>query len=87
ICDPQITIDGVLRPARADLGIHTQPITFTGLPSLAVPLHRPGQLPLGLQLISLPGREGALLHLAARLEADGVTGVSASARAFSGGTT
>ncbi len=87
ISDPRIAIDGALSSARADLGIHTQPITFTGLPSLAVPLHRPGQLPLGLQLIGLSGREGALLQLAARLEADGITGVSAPTYAFAGETT
>jgi aspartyl-tRNA(Asn)/glutamyl-tRNA(Gln) amidotransferase subunit A len=84
IDDPRIMIDGALSPARADLGIHTQPITFTGLPSLAVPLRRPGQLPLGLQLIGKPGGEGALLALAARLENDGIIGVTAPERAFSG---
>ncbi|MCX7285562.1 MAG: AtzE family amidohydrolase [Novosphingobium sp.] len=77
IADPRIMIDGALSPARADLGIHTQPITFTALPSLTVPLRRPGQLPLGLQLIGKPGGEGALLALAARLEIDGITGVTA----------
>ena len=87
ISDPQIEIDGKPSPARADLGIHTQPITFTGLPSLAVPLLRPGALPLGLQLIGLPGREGALLRLAARLEADGITGVSTPECAIAGETT
>lgn len=84
IDDPRIMIDGALTPARADLGIHTQPITFTGLPSLAVPLRRPGELPLGLQLIGKPGGEGALLALAARLEHDGTIGVTAPERAFSG---
>lgn len=82
--DPRIVIDGALSPARADLGIHTQPITFTGLPSLAVPLHRPGQLPLGLQLIGKPGGEGALLALAERLENEGWTGVSAPERLIAG---
>ncbi|MBB4614148.1 AtzE family amidohydrolase [Novosphingobium taihuense] len=82
--DPRIMIDGALSPARADLGIHTQPITFTGLPSLAVPLHRPGALPLGLQLIGKPGGEGALLALAARLENEGLTGVSAPERSIAG---
>jgi aspartyl-tRNA(Asn)/glutamyl-tRNA(Gln) amidotransferase subunit A len=76
IAEPQIMIDGALSPARADLGIHTQPITFTGLPVLAVPLRRPGQLPLGLQLIGKPGGEGALLRLAAELEDRGITGVT-----------
>ncbi|MDP3550527.1 MAG: AtzE family amidohydrolase [Novosphingobium sp.] len=75
--DPRILIDGALSPARADLGIHTQPITFTALPALAVPLRRPGMLPLGLQLIGKPGGEGALLALAQRLESDELTGVTA----------
>ncbi|OYW49949.1 MAG: AtzE family amidohydrolase [Novosphingobium sp. 28-62-57] len=84
ITDPRIMIDGALSPARADLGIHTQPITFTALPALAVPLWRPGQLPLGLQLIGKPGGEGALLALAAQLEHDGITGVTAPERLIAG---
>lgn len=82
--DPRIMIDGAMSPARADLGIHTQPVTFTGLPSLAVPLRRPGALPLGLQLIGKPGGEGALLALAARLEHEKLTGVSAPERLIAG---
>lgn len=77
IADPRIEIDGAPSPARADLGIHTQPITFLGLPSLAVPLRRPGRLPLGLQLIGKPGTEGTLLRFAGKLEEMGVTGFSA----------
>lgn len=79
ISDPRIEIDGELRPARAELGIHAQPISFTGLPSLAVPLLRPGQLPLGLQLIGKLGGEPALLRFAADLEARGITGFSTPA--------
>lgn len=74
--DPRILIDGALSPARADLGIHTQPITFAGLPSLCVPLRREGKLPIGLQLIGKPGGEPDLMHLAARLEREGVIGTS-----------
>ena len=84
IADPQILIDGEMRPARADLGIHTQPITFTGLPALAVPLRRPGVLPLGLQLIGKPGGEGALLRLAGELESKGMTGVTMPDGALAG---
>ena len=76
---PQILIDGALRPARTDLGIHTQPISFLGLPSLAVPLLRPGQLPLGLQLIGQPGGEAMLFRCAAALEQAGFIGVTAPA--------
>ncbi|WP_295635724.1 AtzE family amidohydrolase [Novosphingobium sp.] len=77
IDDPTIRIDGEMRPARSDLGIHTQSISFAGLPALAVPLLRPGRLPLGLQLIGRRGGEAALFGFAAMLEAQGVIGFSA----------
>jgi aspartyl-tRNA(Asn)/glutamyl-tRNA(Gln) amidotransferase subunit A len=73
--DPRIMIDGVMVAARADLGIHTQPISFAGLPSLSVPLRRPGELPLGVQLIGKSGGEPALFRFAAELENKGITGV------------
>ena len=76
IADPRIEIDGALSLARADLGIHAQPISFTGLPSLAVPLYRPGALPIGVQLIGGPGRENDLFAFAAKLEAQGIIGFS-----------
>jgi len=85
IADPQIMIDGALSPARPNLGIHTQPITFTALPSLAVPLLRPGLLPLGLQLIGKPGGASALLRLAGELEARGITGVDHAGTRICGG--
>lgn len=84
IDDPMILIDREPSPARANLGIHTQPITFTALPVLAVPLKRPGMLPLGLQLIGKRGGEGALLRLAAELEDRGLTGVTMPESAFAG---
>jgi aspartyl-tRNA(Asn)/glutamyl-tRNA(Gln) amidotransferase subunit A len=84
IADPHILIDGKLSPARADLGIHTQPISFTGLPALCVPLKRPGRLPLGLQLIGRPGDEATLFRFAAMLEDRGLTGVSSPVGAFQG---
>lgn len=76
VTDPCIAIDGMLKPARSDLGIHTQPISFTGLPSLSVPLLRPGRLPLGIQLIGRPNGEATLFRFAALLEDRGVIGVS-----------
>ncbi len=84
IDDPRIEIDGALTPARRDLGIHTQPISFTGLPALAVPLARPGRLPLGLQLIGWPGEEPTLLRFAAMLEDKGLIGVSPPTGAYQG---
>jgi aspartyl-tRNA(Asn)/glutamyl-tRNA(Gln) amidotransferase subunit A len=85
--DQLILIDGEPSEARSNLGIHTQPITFTGLPVLAVPLKRPGALPLGLQLIGKPGGEGALLRLAAELEDRGITGVTTPDHAVAGDKT
>ncbi len=84
IADPRILIDDKLSPARADLGIHTQPISFTGLPALCVPLKRPGRLPLGIQLIGRPGDEAMLFRFAAMLEDRGLIGVSSPAVAFQG---
>jgi aspartyl-tRNA(Asn)/glutamyl-tRNA(Gln) amidotransferase subunit A len=75
IDDPWIVIDGKCVPARADLGIHTQPISFAGLPSLAVPLCRAaGALPIGLQLIGRRGGEAELLRAATLWEAQGLIG-------------
>jgi aspartyl-tRNA(Asn)/glutamyl-tRNA(Gln) amidotransferase subunit A len=76
IDDPFITVDDARVPARAHLGRLTQPLSFIGLPVIAVPLLRPGRLPLGLQLVGTPGREAALFALAERLEADGLIGFS-----------
>lgn len=84
IADPRILIDGAMTPARADLGIHTQPISFTGFPSLSVPLYRPGRMPLGLQLIGKPGSEPTLFRLAAMLEQRGITGVTMPGHQHSG---
>ncbi|WP_336958310.1 AtzE family amidohydrolase [Sphingobium aquiterrae] len=73
IADPMIDVDGARVPARAHLGLHTQPISFIGLPVIAAPLARqPGELPVGVQLIGAPGREDALFALAAALEAAGL---------------
>ena len=82
ISDPRIMVDGELRPARSDLGIHTQPISFMGLPALAVPLLRPYDLPLGLQLpvgLQLIGQhhgEAALFRFAKLLENAKIIGFS-----------
>ncbi len=41
IDDPTIVVDGARVPARAHLGLFTQPISFIGLPVVSVPLLRP----------------------------------------------
>ena len=76
IDDPLISVDGRRVPARANLGLFTQPISFVGLPVLAVPIRRPGRLPLGLQLIGAPGREASLFAFAEKLSEAGLIGSS-----------
>lgn len=69
-----IEIDGKPVSARANLGILTQPLGLAACPVLAVPLKRPGLLPLGLQLVAAPGREDRLFAVAEVLESAGLTG-------------
>jgi 1-carboxybiuret hydrolase len=64
-------LDGVELPVRANIGIHTQPISFIGLPVVAVPV--PLQpMPIGVQLIAAPWREDIALRVAYALERAGV---------------
>jgi AtzE family amidohydrolase len=67
-----ISLNGVDVPARANLGVFTQPISFAGLPVVTVPIHVAGKLPIGVQLIGAPYQEAALLRVAWALEAAGV---------------
>jgi len=76
IADPVVTVDGEEVAARAHLGIYTQPLSFVGLASLAVPLKRPCGLPLGLQLVAAPGADAKCFALAARLERAGLVGAT-----------
>jgi len=56
---------------RANIGIHTQPISFIGLPVVAVPI--PLQpMPIGVQIIAAPWREDIALRVARALEQTGV---------------
>lgn len=70
--DATIEVDGALVPARAQLGLFTQPLSFIGLPVIAAPLAQMGALPLGVQLVGRPGGEAALFALAARLAEAGL---------------
>jgi AtzE family amidohydrolase len=65
-------LGGVELPVRANLGLFTQPISFIGLPVVAVPTRRPGAMPIGVQLIAKPYNEQAVLRVAAHLEKQGV---------------
>jgi 1-carboxybiuret hydrolase len=64
-------LDGVELPVRANIGIHTQPISFIGLPVVAVPVPLE-PMPIGVQLIAAPWREDLALRVAFALERAGV---------------
>src|SRR5579871_3242505 len=64
-------LDGVELPVRANIGIHTQPISFIGLPVVAVPVPLE-PMPIGVQIIAAPWREDIALRVAAALEREGV---------------
>ncbi len=67
-----VTLDGVEMPARPNIGIFTQPISFVGLPVVAVPVWLPGAaLPIGVQVIAPAWREDWALRVARYLEASG----------------
>jgi len=66
-----IEVDGRQVPARANLGLFTQPLSLAGMPVLAAPLRWGGTLPIGIQLVGRWAHEATLLALAERLEAEG----------------
>jgi AtzE family amidohydrolase len=68
-------LDGVTLPVRANLGIYTQPISFIGLPVVAVPVPLE-PLPIGIQIIAAPWREDVALRIAHVLEQAGVVGAT-----------
>ena len=77
-------LDGKETPLRPNIGIFTQPISFIGLPVVAVPVAlpaalpvalpgaTPGGLPIGVQVIAAPWREAVALRVAHALEARGI---------------
>ncbi len=58
-------------PVRANLGLYTQPISFIGLPVVAVPVPL-SPLPIGVQIVAAPWREDVALRIAHALETEGV---------------
>jgi AtzE family amidohydrolase len=64
-------LDGVELPVRANIGIHTQPISFIGLPVVAAPVPLE-PMPIGVQIIAAPWREDIALRVAYALERMGV---------------
>lgn len=65
-------MDGAPVSVRKNLGAFTQPISYIGLPVVAAPVNRPGQLPIGVQIIAPPWREDLAFAAALRLQREGV---------------
>ena len=68
-----IRLAGAEVPARPNIGVLTQPLSFVGLPIVTVPV-RNGPMPIGVQLIAPPWREDVALRAAAFLERAGIVG-------------
>jgi aspartyl-tRNA(Asn)/glutamyl-tRNA(Gln) amidotransferase subunit A len=62
-----MTLEGQEIPLRPNIGIFTQPISFIGLPVVAVPVPL-APLPIGVQVIAAPWREDIALRIARALE-------------------
>jgi 1-carboxybiuret hydrolase len=78
-----VVLDGKEVLARPNIGLFTQPISFIGLPVVAVPVWTTGEsLPIGVQVIAPPWREDLALRVARGLESDNV--VSAPVAHFVG---
>jgi aspartyl-tRNA(Asn)/glutamyl-tRNA(Gln) amidotransferase subunit A len=75
-------LDGVEMPVRPNLGIYTQPISFVGLPVVAVPVPLT-PLPIGVQIVAAPWREDVALRIAQAIEQAGA--VSAPRPTLQGG--
>jgi aspartyl-tRNA(Asn)/glutamyl-tRNA(Gln) amidotransferase subunit A len=69
-----IEIEGKQVPVRANLGMFCQPISFIGLPALAVPALADTPLPIGVQMIAPAWAEARLIHTAHHLHRAGITG-------------
>ena len=71
-----LEINGQRLPARASMGLLTQPVSAIGLPVVTVPLWgldaAAPHLPIGVQIIAAPWREDLCLRVAHALETAGV---------------
>jgi aspartyl-tRNA(Asn)/glutamyl-tRNA(Gln) amidotransferase subunit A len=72
IGEKTLLLDGQEVPLRPNIGIYTQPISFIGLPVVAVPVPQPDGMPIAVQIIAAPWREDVALRIAHHLEERGV---------------
>ncbi len=66
-----LVLDGVEMPLRPNIGLYTQPISFIGLPVVAVPVPLE-PLPIAVQIVAAPWREDIALRVAHEIERKGV---------------
>lgn len=76
-------INGIQHPARAAMGLLTQPISFAGCPVVAAPMWptQTGGLPIAVQVIAAPWREDLAFRAANVLERDGVAHIKTASLA------
>ena len=70
--ETKLMLNGKTMPLRPNIGIYTQPISFAGLPVVAVPVAL-SPLPIAVQIIAAPWREDVVLRVARWLEREGVS--------------
>ena len=71
-------LEGAEVPLRPNIGVYTQPISFIGLPVVAVPVPLE-PLPIGVQIVAAPWREDVALRVAHALEQAGAVAAPRSA--------
>ncbi len=67
-----VLLNGREVPTRPSTGLLTQPLSFIGLPVVAVPVGRVAGMPVGMQIIAAPWREDLCLRVAHALETAGI---------------
>ncbi|WP_119418210.1 AtzE family amidohydrolase [Desertibaculum subflavum] len=70
--EAHMAIGGQQMLVRPNLGIFTQPLSFIGLPVVAVPLRSANGLPIAVQVVAAPWHEALALCVARVLERDGL---------------
>ena len=78
-----LDINGTQHPARAAMGLLTQPISFAGCPVVAAPMWpaSTGGMPIGVQVIAAPWREDLAFRAAQVLSEAGVAHTKSAALA------
>ncbi|QDL94299.1 AtzE family amidohydrolase (plasmid) [Paroceanicella profunda] len=66
-----LPLGGQSLPLRPSLGLLSQPFSCIGLPVVTVPVFRPGEMPIGVQIIAPPWHERRALRIARALERAG----------------